>query len=113
MIKLLKHLKEYTKETILGPLFKLMEATLELFVPLVVAAIIDSGIASRDTGYIVKMCLVLVALGAVGLALAVTAQYFSAKAAVGFVVKAMTMAPNTTNGLRSSRRSVRFRPFCT
>lgn len=87
MIKLLRHLKEFTKETILGPLFKLMEATLELFVPLVVAAIIDSGIAAGDTGYIVRMSLVLVALGAIGLALAVTAQYFSAKAAVGFVAR--------------------------
>lgn len=87
MKKLLVHLKAYTKETILGPLFKLMEATLELFVPLVVAAIIDTGIKNSDTGYIIRMCLVLVALGAVGLGLAVTAQYFSAKAAVGFVAK--------------------------
>ena len=87
MIKLLKHLKEYTKETILGPLFKLMEATLELFVPLVVAAIIDSGIASRDTGYIVKMCLVMVALGVIGLVCAIVAQYFSAKAAVGVAAR--------------------------
>lgn len=87
MKKLLKHLKEYTKETILGPLFKLMEATLELFVPLVVASVIDVGIANADTAHIVRMCLVLVVLGAVGLGLAVTAQYFSAKAAVGFVAK--------------------------
>lgn len=87
MKKLLKHLKEYTKETILGPLFKLMEATLELFVPLVVASVIDIGIANADTAHIVRMCLVLVVLGAVGLGLAVTAQYFSAKAAVGFVAK--------------------------
>ena len=87
MKKLLKHLKEYTKETILGPLFKLMEATLELFVPLVVASVIDTGIANADTAHIVRMCLVLVVLGAVGLGLAVTAQYFSAKAAVGFVAK--------------------------
>ncbi len=87
MKKLLIHLKAYTKETILGPLFKLMEATLELFVPLVVAAIIDTGIKNSDTGYIIRMCLVLVALGAIGLGLAVTAQYFSAKAAVGFVAK--------------------------
>lgn len=87
MKKLLVYLKEYTKETILGPLFKLMEATLELFVPLVVAAIIDTGIACGDTSRIVKMSLLLVALGAIGLALAVTAQYFSAKAAVGFVAR--------------------------
>ena len=87
MKKLLKHLKEYTKETILGPLFKLMEATLELFVPLVVASVIDTGIANADTAHIVRMCMVLVVLGAVGLGLAATAQYFSAKAAVGFVAK--------------------------
>ena len=87
MKKLLVYLKEYTKETVLGPLFKLMEATLELFVPLVVAAIIDTGIACNDTGRIVKMSLLLVVLGAIGLALAVTAQYFSAKAAVGFVAR--------------------------
>ena len=87
MKKLLKHLKEYTKETILGPLFKLMEATLELFVPLVVASVIDTGIANADTARIVRMCMVLVVLGTVGLGLAATAQYFSAKAAVGFVAK--------------------------
>ena len=69
----------------LGPLFKLLEATLELFVPLVVAAIIDTGIGNQDRGYVVKMCLVLVLLGLIGLAFSVTAQYFAAKAAVGFV----------------------------
>lgn len=87
MKKLLCYLKDYKKETVLGPLFKLLEATLELFVPLVVAAIIDTGIASQDKGYIVKMCLVLVLLGVVGLAFSITAQYFAAKAAVGFVKK--------------------------
>ena len=83
MKKVLKYLKYYIKESILGPLFKLLEATLELIVPLIIAAIIDTGIAASDTGYTVKMCLILVLLGAVGLAFSVTAQYFAAKAAVG------------------------------
>ena len=85
MKKLLCYLKEYKKESVLGPLFKLLEATLELFVPLVVAAIIDTGLGNQDRGYVVKMCLVLVLLGLIGLAFSVTAQYFAAKAAVGFV----------------------------
>ena len=85
MKKLLCYLKEYKKESVLGPLFKLLEATLELFVPLVVAAIIDTGIGNQDRGYVVKMCLVLVLLGLIGLAFSITAQYFAAKAAVGFV----------------------------
>lgn len=85
MKKLLCYLKEYKKESVLGPLFKLLEATLELFVPLVVAAIIDTGIGNQNRGYVVKMCLVLVLLGLIGLAFSVTAQYFAAKAAVGFV----------------------------
>lgn len=87
MKKLLCYLKEYKKESVLGPLFKLLEATLELFVPLVVAAIIDTGIGNQNRGYVVKMCLVLVLLGLIGLAFSVTAQYFAAKAAVGFVTK--------------------------
>lgn len=87
MKKLICYLKEYKKESVLGPLFKLLEATLELFVPLVVAAIIDTGIGNQDRGYVVKMCLVLVLLGLIGLAFSVTAQYFAAKAAVGFVTK--------------------------
>ena len=84
MRKLLKYLKGYGKESVLGPLFKLLEASFELFVPLVVAAIIDTGIENGDKGYIVKMCLLLVALGVIGLVSAVTAQYFAAKTAVGF-----------------------------
>ncbi|MBQ7386575.1 MAG: ABC transporter ATP-binding protein [Clostridia bacterium] len=84
-MKLIKYLKKYTKEAILGPLFKLFEATLELIVPLVVASIIDKGIAEGDTPYIVKMSLILVLLGAIGLAFSLTAQYFAAKASVGFV----------------------------
>ena len=84
MKKLLKYLKGYEKQCVLGPLFKLLEATFELFIPLVVASIVDTGIASGDRGYIVKMCLVMIVLGIVGLISAVTAQYFSAVAAVGF-----------------------------
>lgn len=89
MKKLLKYLKGYAKESILGPLFKLLEATLELLVPLVVAAIIDNGIADGTAGksYVVKACLILAALGAVGLAFSVTAQYFAAKASVGFATR--------------------------
>ena len=87
MKKLLVYLKDYIKESILGPLFKLLEALFELFVPLVIAAIIDTGIENSDTGYIIKMCLVLVLLGFVGLAFSITAQYFAAKASVGFVSK--------------------------
>ena len=84
MKKLLKYLKGYEKQCVLGPLFKLLEATFELFIPLVVARIVDTGIAGGDRSYIVKMCLVMVALGVVGLISSVTAQYFSAVAAVGF-----------------------------
>ncbi|MDO5545335.1 MAG: ABC transporter ATP-binding protein [Eubacteriales bacterium] len=84
MKNLLKYLKGYEKQCVLGPLFKLLEATFELLVPLVVARIVDQGIGSGNTGYIVKMCLVMVALGIIGLVMAVCAQYFSAVAAVGF-----------------------------
>ncbi len=84
MKKLLKFLKPYTKETILAPLFKLLEASFELFVPLVVANIIDIGIGVGDRSYIYRNCLLLVILGIVGLICAVSAQYFAAKAAVGF-----------------------------
>ena len=87
MKKLFVYLKDYRKESVLGPLFKLLEATFELIVPLVVAAIIDTGIGSGDQGYILRMCLVLVALGLVGLLCSVTAQYFAAKASVGFVTR--------------------------
>lgn len=87
MIKLLKYLKFYKKETILGPLFKLLEAMFELFVPLVIAAIIDSGIKSDNSAFVMKMCGVLVLLALVGLASAITAQYFAAKASCGFAAK--------------------------
>ena len=84
MKKLFKHFKGYIKECILSPLFKLFEASLELLVPLIVALIIDEGIGRGDTYFVIKMCLLLIALGGVGLVLSVTAQYFAAKAAVGF-----------------------------
>lgn len=87
MKKLLVHLKEYKVESILGPLFKLLEASFELMVPFVIKSIIDTGIANNDKEHIVKMCLILVLLGVVGLISAVTAQYFAAKAAVGFATK--------------------------
>lgn len=87
MKKLFIYLKDYKKETVLGPLFKLLEASFELIVPLVVAAIIDVGIANGDKGYIWKMCGVMVLLGVVGLASSITAQYFAAKAATGFATK--------------------------
>ncbi len=84
MGKLLKYMKGYGKECVLAPLFKMLEASFELMVPLVVASIVDTGIKSGDSGYIIKMCLIMVLLGVVGLVSAVTAQYFAAKAAVGF-----------------------------
>ena len=87
MKKLLPYLKGYERECILGPLFKLLEAAFELIVPLVVARIVDQGIVSGDQGYVVKMCLVMVGLGIVGLIMSVSAQYFSAVAAVGFSTK--------------------------
>lgn len=85
MKKLLKYLKGSRVQCVLAPLFKMLEAILELYVPLVVAKIIDTGIANSDKPYIFKMCGVLVLLGAVGLAFSVTAQYFAAKASVDFV----------------------------
>ena len=87
MKKLLVYLKDYKKESVLGPLFKLLEATFELIVPLVMAAIIDTGVATGDKSYIMKMCMVLVLLAVIGLTCSITAQYFAAKAAVGFATK--------------------------
>ena len=87
MKKLMIYLKDYKKESVLAPLFKLLEAFFELLVPLVMANIIDRGIADKDMGYIGKMGLCLLALGAIGLLSSVTAQFFAAKAAVGFSTK--------------------------
>ena len=87
MRKLLVYLKDYKKESALAPLFKMLEAAFELFVPLVVAAIIDKGITTGDSGYVLRMGLILISLGIVGLVCSITAQYFAAKAAVGFSTK--------------------------
>ncbi len=84
MRRLLRYLKGYEKETILAPLFKMLEASFELIVPLVVAGIVDVGIPGRDTAYIWKMCVVMVLLGVIGLVCSLTAQYFAARAAMGF-----------------------------
>lgn len=84
MFKITDYLKEYKKESVIAPLFKMLEASFELFVPLVMAAIVDSGIKNQDNIYIWKMGAVLVLLGIIGLACSVTAQYFAAKASVGF-----------------------------
>lgn len=87
MKSLLVYLKDYKKESILGPLFKLLEATFELIVPLIMADIINVGIERGDKAYIIQRCLIMVALGIIGLVCSITAQYFSAKAAVGFATK--------------------------
>ena len=84
MLKLFRYLKNYKKESIIGPLFKLIEACFELAVPLVMANIIDVGIKNQDKPYIYKMGGVLVLLAFCGLACALTAQYFAAKASLGF-----------------------------
>ena len=87
MKKLIVYIRDFRLECVLAPLFKLLDASFELIVPLIMAAIIDRGIPSGDTGFIVRMCLWLVVLGGVGLLSSVTAQYFSAKAAIGFSAK--------------------------
>lgn len=84
MLKLFKYLKNYKLQSIVGPLFKLIEACFELAVPLVMANIIDVGISDADRGYIINMGIILVLLGVLGLACSLTAQYFAAKAALGF-----------------------------
>ncbi len=83
----LRHLKGFEKQCVLGPLFKLLEASFELLIPLVVASIVDEGILRGDTVYVVKMCALMIALGIIGLMMAVSAQFFSAVAAVGFSTK--------------------------
>lgn len=87
MRKLLVYLKDYKKETVLAPLFKMLEATFELFVPFVMADIIDYGIGASDSGIVLRSGLLLIALGLIGLLCSITAQYFAAKAAVGFSTK--------------------------
>ena len=87
MKRLLVYLKDYKKESILAPLFKMLEASFELFVPLVVADMIDTGISSKDVGYILRMGGLLLLLAVIGLTCSITAQYFAAKAATGFAAK--------------------------
>jgi ABC-type multidrug transport system fused ATPase/permease subunit len=83
MKKILEYLKEYRKESVLAPLFKMLEALFELFIPLVVAAMIDRGIGKKDFSFLVRMSLLLVVLAVIGLFFSITAQYFASKAAVG------------------------------
>ncbi len=87
MRKLLRYMKSYKKESILAPLFKLLEASFELITPLIIAQIIDIGIANGDKGFVLSRCLILVGFGVVGMVSAITAQYFAAKAAVGFATE--------------------------
>ena len=87
MLRLIRYLKDYKKESVLAPLFKFLEAAFELLVPLVIAKIIDVGIANKDSDYIIKMGILLVSLAVIGLSSAIVAQYFSAKAATGFGTK--------------------------
>ena len=87
MKKLLVYLKDYVKESILGPVFKLVEVIFELMVPLVMASLIDEGIANNDQTHILKMFGLLVVFGLLGLAASISAQYFAAKAATGFAKK--------------------------
>ena len=87
MKKLLIYLKDYKIESVLAPLFKMLEALFELFVPIVMAKVIDIGIPAGDRSYVIRMCLVMILLGIIGLVCSITAQYFSAKAACGFAAK--------------------------
>ena len=87
MKQILPYLKAYTRDSILSPLFKLIEALLELLVPLIIADIIDVGVAAGDKGYILLRCGLMIGLGLLGLACSVTAQYFAARAATGFTAK--------------------------
>ncbi len=87
MKRLFVFLKDYKKEIILAPLFKMLEASFELLIPIVVKRIVDIGIENKDSGYVGRMCLIMITLGIIGLVCAITAQYYSAKAAVGFATK--------------------------
>ena len=87
MKKLLIYLKDYKIESVLAPLFKMLEALFELFVPIVMARVIDVGIPAGDRSYVIRMCLIMILLGLIGLICSITAQYFSAKAACGFAAK--------------------------
>jgi ABC-type multidrug transport system fused ATPase/permease subunit len=98
-MKTLSFMKSYKKQSILAPLFKLLEASFELLVPLVVADLIDNGINNNDSGYVVSRCLVLILLAGVGLAFSLTAQYFSAKAATGMATKLRSAVFKKINSL--------------
>lgn len=87
MKKLLPYMKGFEKECVLGPFFKLLEATFELMIPIVVRRIVDVGIANGDSGYVVRMCCLMIFLGIVGLICAIAAQFFAAKASVGFAAR--------------------------
>ncbi len=87
MKKILVYLKHYKKETVLAPLFKMLEAYFEILIPIVVKLIVDVGIANKDKAYVGRMCFVMIMLGIIGLICSIIAQYFSAKAAVGFATK--------------------------
>ena len=100
---LLRYMKGYEKECILGPLFKLLEASFELLIPLVVAGIVDTGIGGGDRSYVLKMCLIMIGLGVIGLVMAVSAQYFSAAAAVGFATRLRSVVMNHILGLSYSQ----------
>lgn len=101
--QLFKYLRGYEKECILGPLFKLLEASFELLVPLVVASLVDKGISHGDNGYVLRMCLILIILGIVGLISSVTAQYFSAVAAMGFSTRVRHVVMDHILGLSYSQ----------
>ena len=94
MRQVLSYLKHYRREAVLGPFFKLIEAMFDLFVPLVVAAIIDQGIGAGDRGYVFRASGILVLLAFFGLVFAILAQYFAARAAVGF--SANTIPPRSS-----------------
>ena len=102
MKKLLVYLRDYKKEIALGPLFKLLEASFELMVPLVIAAMIDKGIELRDKSYVIKMCMILILLCVIGCISAITAQFYAAKAAAGFAKKVKRALFNNIQSLSFS-----------
>ena len=102
MKKLLVYLRDYKKEIALGPLFKLLEASFELMVPLVIAAMIDKGIESGDKSYVIKMCMILILLCVIGCVSAITAQFYAAKAAAGFAKKVKRALFNNIQSLSFS-----------
>ena len=110
MKKLWVYLKEYKMESILAPLFKLLEVVFDLLVPVVVAKIIDIGIANNDHGYIVKMFLVLILMAAVGLSCSFTAQYFAARASVGCATSSCRPSARPSPPVRHTAAATSSRP---